>query len=61
MEIAALLSVLAIFLVSARKFIIGITNIRKYKTSKLVLHAFLVTWTGTTIIIYTVLTFIERL
>jgi len=61
MEIVVLLIVLAIFLVSAWKFTQGIINIRKYKTSKLVLHAFLTTWSGTTIITWVVLDFIERL
>jgi len=61
MEIVVLLIVLAIFLVSAWKFTQGIINIREYKTSKLVLHAFLATWSGTTIITWAVLDFIERL
>ncbi|UGO48820.1 hypothetical protein JARJAR_6 [Bacillus phage vB_BanH_JarJar] len=50
-----------IFIVSAWKFTQGIINIREYKTSKLVLHAFLATWSGTTIITWVVLDFIERL
>jgi len=50
-----------IFIVSAWKFTQGITNIREYKTSKLVLHAFLTTWSGSTIITWAVLDFIGRL